>query len=553
MKKFAKKVVPFILIFALLLSYSTVVAADEEENALRTVYEPITALVAPPTVIQEVDTIEKFSALQSDDTPPQVAWFTVQLVEEELVVPFKKRHSATLEDVLAACKETTIPLFEIADAATADVLAKRLFSTGEFDTIIASASKEVLLAAHETDMFYNTHSHTYAYIATGEYDKAVTVSDAHAANAHMVIVPDANRETVEYLQKRFLSVTLRRVDKSTDRDCVGAAVDCGANGVVIDEPDEAYSLYESVTEETFVRRAFVVGHRAAPTIAPENTVEGMIAAYEAGADAVECDIYLTKDNHLLLNHNGNIRGYTTDTTAKGHIATLTREELKQYTLKAVGDNDNCKFAFLDEFFDVLKTKPDKMLVVEIKDYNQKTLTHLRELVEEYGIQEQLVFICFSMDVLKFLRAEIPDASISFLYNDYLAVEVLDLIDDSGASASPAYVITPETVAALHYRGVTTNIWTVNGIVQLQYIAANGAQFLTTDNPDLSAQLLEYFGDMSCQATFGFTPTAVKTVFEKDSPAILDYWWLFAIAAVVLVGATVLVVWSIKRKKGAANA
>lgn len=92
----------------------------------------------------------------------------------------------------------------------------------------------------------------------------------------MIVVPDCNRETAEYMQLRFLSVTLRRVDDSADRDCVGAAVDCGANGVVVNDPKVAYNLYESVTKETYVRRAFVAGHMGHIRKAPDNSVEGMI-------------------------------------------------------------------------------------------------------------------------------------------------------------------------------------------------------------------------------------------------------------------------------------
>lgn len=353
MKQTMKKAVSLFLTFMLVLSVCSAVAVTgQAAGIMREVYEPETGLVAPPTVIQTVDTQAKLSALATASAPPQAAWFTVENGKDIMVKLNDK--SVMLEDALGFCKGKVIPILEVADAETAELVALHILLSDEDDAIIASADKDALLAAHDI----GAPNVTFAYIVVGKTNKTLAARNAHAAGAHMIVLSDGDRETAEYLQKRFLSVTLRRADGSADRDCVGAAVDCGANGVVVNDPKVAYDLYKTVTKETYVRRAFVVGHRAYPTVAPENTVEGMRAAYAAGADAVECDVYLTKDNHVVINHNGDISGYTTDASAKGSIESFTRDQLKQYTLKAVGSNNKCKFAFLDEMYEVLKTKPD---------------------------------------------------------------------------------------------------------------------------------------------------------------------------------------------------
>ena len=46
-------------------------------------------------------------------------------------------------------------------------------------------------------------------------------------------------------------------------------------------------------------RPLVVGHRGAAALAPENTIEALAAAVEAGADAVEFDV----GTGLLLGHS----------------------------------------------------------------------------------------------------------------------------------------------------------------------------------------------------------------------------------------------------------
>ncbi len=44
----------------------------------------------------------------------------------------------------------------------------------------------------------------------------------------------------------------------------------------------------------------MLAHRGIPGLAPENTLEGAILAYEKGADHIENDIYLTKDGHIVI-------------------------------------------------------------------------------------------------------------------------------------------------------------------------------------------------------------------------------------------------------------
>ena len=51
------------------------------------------------------------------------------------------------------------------------------------------------------------------------------------------------------------------------------------------------------------RRAFVIGHRGARRVAPENTVESFEKAIVLGADAVEADVCVTRDGRFVLWHD----------------------------------------------------------------------------------------------------------------------------------------------------------------------------------------------------------------------------------------------------------
>lgn len=82
----------------------------------------------------------------------------------------------------------------------------------------------------------------------------------------------------------------------------------------------------------------VFGHRGAPAYRPENTLEAIQLAFSMGVDAIECDIVPTKDGHLVLRHEADLRD-TTDVLSfrefhgRFHSHELTLAELQKLRAK----------------------------------------------------------------------------------------------------------------------------------------------------------------------------------------------------------------------------
>jgi len=53
-----------------------------------------------------------------------------------------------------------------------------------------------------------------------------------------------------------------------------------------------------------------IAHRGASYYAPENSLAAIRLAAELGADGAECDIQLTRDNQIVLWHDGNTERLT---------------------------------------------------------------------------------------------------------------------------------------------------------------------------------------------------------------------------------------------------
>ena len=50
-------------------------------------------------------------------------------------------------------------------------------------------------------------------------------------------------------------------------------------------------------------RILFIGHRGFPALAPENTLPSFERALDAGCDAIECDVRITKDGHFVVMHD----------------------------------------------------------------------------------------------------------------------------------------------------------------------------------------------------------------------------------------------------------
>ena len=84
-----------------------------------------------------------------------------------------------------------------------------------------------------------------------------------------------------------------------------------------------------------------VAHRGASGNYPENTLLAFQKALEIGVDEIELDLYLTKDDHLIIMHDSTV-DRTTDGT--GAISDLTLAEVKAldagiaYSVNSFGAN-----------------------------------------------------------------------------------------------------------------------------------------------------------------------------------------------------------------------
>lgn len=131
----------------------------------------------------------------------------------------------------------------------------------------------------------------------------------------------------------------------------------------------------------------IIGHRGAGGLALENTIESIKAGVRSGADLIELDVRMTKDNKLVLSHEANLKKtYDVDLTIAHHTLKELRIPLPHLTTleEALQHIPNGAILDIKEFiqperiFKITKKFPD--LDIRYASFNH----HMLKAIKKYS-------------------------------------------------------------------------------------------------------------------------------------------------------------------------
>src|SRR5699024_8016537 len=178
------------------------------------------------------------------------------------------------------------------------------------------------------------------------------------------------------------------------------------------------------------------GHRGATGYAPEHSMRGYHMAIDKGADYIELDLQLTKDNKLLCMHDSTLDRTTTGT---GLIQDKTLAEIQSsYTLKE-GDEIPSLEDVLKEFGDSVKyyietKRPfdmnmDKELLKQLKNYK----------LIGFGTQKFGVIIqSFAKESLINIKNQYSNIPLVYLSNTFTESYIQEAFDNDFYAVAPKY-------------------------------------------------------------------------------------------------------------------
>lgn len=132
-------------------------------------------------------------------------------------------------------------------------------------------------------------------------------------------------------------------------------------------------------------KPYVIAHRGFSGLYPENTVRSVSEAITIGADIIEFDVQLTKDNEVVVFHDAIIDRIVPSESGK-KIADFTLAELKEKDFGSWLDScfSDCKIATLAELLALKQNSSNDSFdfIIEIKGKNaDELIPRVKELLD----------------------------------------------------------------------------------------------------------------------------------------------------------------------------
>ncbi|MFD9483896.1 glycerophosphodiester phosphodiesterase [Streptomyces sp. NPDC059991] len=247
----------------------------------------------------------------------------------------------------------------------------------------------------------------------------------------------------------------------------------------------------------------VVAHRGASEDAPEHTLAAYVKAIEDGADALECDVRLTADGHLVCVHD---RRVNRTSNGRGAVSTLELSELSALDFGSWKDSEESpdwgdpsftSVLTLERLLELVADSGRRIeLAIETKHPTRwagQVEDRLLHLLKRFGMAgpppagetSPVRIMSFSARSLHRVAAAAPDIPTVYLMQ-FLSPRLRDGRLPAGARiAGPGMRIVrnhPGYIDRLHAAGHQVHVWTVNEPEDVELCVRLGVEAIITNRP-----------------------------------------------------------------------
>ncbi|MDF2535012.1 MAG: glycerophosphodiester phosphodiesterase [Bacillales bacterium] len=233
----------------------------------------------------------------------------------------------------------------------------------------------------------------------------------------------------------------------------------------------------------------IFAHRGYKAKYPENSMLAFIKALEVGADGIELDVHLTKDDELIVIHdekldrtthtNGYVRDFTLLEIKKAHQSKWPfKKKLEPIpTLKEVLEWIKHTNLFLN-----IEIKNNK---IQYKDIEQKVVY----LIRKYKMEQRVILSSFNHCSLALCHEIAPEIETAILYEDSL-FQPWNYAKTILATAIHPYkkVATDEIIKESQRNGISVRPWTVNHPKIMKRLFEVNCAGILTDDPELAYKI-----------------------------------------------------------------
>ena len=255
----------------------------------------------------------------------------------------------------------------------------------------------------------------------------------------------------------------------------------------------------------------IIAHRGASTEAPEHTYAAYVAALEAEADGLECDVRLTADGHLVCVHDRKVNRTSDGTGVVSSLELARLEELDFGSWHAATDakgkpmredeepdRDANRVLTLRRLLDLVAAQKRRVeLAIEVKHPSRhagQVERSLISLLDEYGWAPRaggeasgppVRIMSFSSSAVRRANRLAPGVRTVFLMEPFVYRARGGALPAGVRIAGPSIEILrtrPEAVARWQRAGCEVHVWTVDELADFELCLSLGVDAVITNRP-----------------------------------------------------------------------
>ena len=264
------------------------------------------------------------------------------------------------------------------------------------------------------------------------------------------------------------------------------------------------------------KKITLCGHRGWRAKYPENTMRGFREVLKLDIDAIEMDVHMTKDYEIVICHDADL-SRTTDSTGKIHELTLEEVRKADAGIRFGEEFRGEKVPTFNEFLELMASRPDLHLLLELKDYPEQlgdfayaSAERTLSLCREYGLfgKDRLTVITFSTAMCAWLRTRYTredfllhgfypkSCMLGYAADDpYKYYDEVCIFTDNEKDPKDSPLADPARFKEFALMGIKpcVGFGPLADEELLRQTVAYGAKGLTTDCPDLCGEILDKLG------------------------------------------------------------
>jgi len=226
-------------------------------------------------------------------------------------------------------------------------------------------------------------------------------------------------------------------------------------------------------------RPKIIAHRGASFFSKENTIKSYQRAIELGADVVELDIQMTKDNKLILLHDVHIDRISEGT---GLVRNFTLEDIRKINI--FGKE---KIPTLDEALEILLGKVG--IVIDLKRLD--AVPYLLKYLKNEKLRDTCIVSSFKKEAVKSIKHYNSGIKVGLICWRPSGRKIRFCKKNNFDYIHPNYMFLDRRLfGKIKKSKLGINVWTINYKRSLKRICKRGVSGIITDRPKMVKNYLD---------------------------------------------------------------